>query len=257
MPEELSGGRFAGPVRHGREVVRRPQQDNSTVHLLLEHFENAGCELTPRFLGTGEDGAERLSYIEGVTGYPPLSESLRSDEALVSVARAIRTVHDATAGFVPPADAHWHGYDLVQPTMIDCIGHGDLAPWNIVFSGAEVRGIIDWDAARPSSRVWDLGYAAHQFVPFHPAPAMAASGWQTEPDRAARLRLFVEAYGLGIDPADVVDAAILRLLSIGGFLDQRARAGDPAYEVQNRERHANGYRRAAANLIMLRDGLLG
>lgn len=257
MPEELSGGRFAAPTRRGRQVIRRPQQDNRTVRLLLEHFASVGCELTPRFLGVEPDGAERLSFIDGVTGYPPLSAELRSDEALVSVARAIRTVHDASVGFVPPADARWHGYDLVQPTVIDCIGHGDLAPWNIVFEGTEVRGIIDWDAARPSSRVWDLGYAAHQFVPFHPAASMPASGWQTEPDRADRLRIFVEAYGLGVEAADLVDAAALRLLSIGGFLDRRARAGDPAYEVQTRERHANGYRRAAANLIMMRDSLLG
>jgi len=41
-----------------------------------------GADLTRRFLGLTDDGAERLSYIEGTTDYPPPSEAIRSDEAL-------------------------------------------------------------------------------------------------------------------------------------------------------------------------------
>lgn len=35
---------------------------------------------------------ERLTFVAGVTGYPPLSEEIRSDDALVSVGRALRAV---------------------------------------------------------------------------------------------------------------------------------------------------------------------
>ena len=62
----------------------------------------------------------------------------------------------------------------------------------MVFDGTYVRGIIDWDTARPSTRVWDLSYAVHQFVPFHPADDLLAWGWPYEPDRRRRLRLFLD-----------------------------------------------------------------
>ena len=58
MSEELTGGRFASPVRQGREVIRRPPQDNGTIRMLLQHFEQVGCNLTPRFLGLTADGAD-------------------------------------------------------------------------------------------------------------------------------------------------------------------------------------------------------
>lgn len=201
MVDELERGRFARPVRHGSEVHRSPSGENVAVHRLLLHFEAVGCTLTPRFLGLTAEGAERLSFIEGTTGYPPLSDAIRSDEALVSVARAIRAVHDASVGFTPSPDAVWQSYEIARPATYDCVGHHDLAPWNVVFDGTEVRGIIDWDVAGPSNRVWDLAYAAHQFVPFHPTPDLAAWGWSAEPDRAARLRLFLSSYGLGVQAA--------------------------------------------------------
>jgi hypothetical protein len=150
----MQGGRFSKPVRRGDTVERRAAPSSANVHALLRQFERVGFALAPKFVGTAA-GREVLTFIEGETGYPPLPESQRSDEALVNVARAIRAMHDATQGFVPVDPEAWHDLEVAVPARIDCIGHHDLAPWNIVFDGGQVVGIIDWDSIRPSNRVWD------------------------------------------------------------------------------------------------------
>jgi aminoglycoside phosphotransferase (APT) family kinase protein len=89
----------------------------------------------------------------------------------------------------PPDPAGWDRQEVALPAEIDCIGHADLAPWNLIFDGDQVIGIIDFDFAGPSNRAWDLSYLAHQLVPLHPASDLAGFGWDTEPDRARRLRI--------------------------------------------------------------------
>ncbi|MDA1362645.1 phosphotransferase [Glycomyces luteolus] len=252
--DEMARGRFAGVRREGDTVVRHPTVDNSGSRALLRHFADKGCSLTPRLLETSEQH-ERLSYIPGVTGYPPLTEALRSEEALVAVARAARTLHDLSVSFTDRESYEWHPLETCRPVGGEIIGHGDLAPWNIVFAGTEVTGIIDWDAAGPMTRSWDMAYLAHQFVPFHLGDDISSWGWDRPPDRRARLALLCDAYG-GLDQEDVVDDAILRLHSTGMFLRQRIQAGDPRFEAQRRERHDRGFMAAAAKLAALRDTLL-
>ncbi|TDX02626.1 aminoglycoside phosphotransferase family protein [Kribbella sp. VKM Ac-2566] len=253
MDDVMPGGRFAKPVRQGGTVRRRSGSANT--HALLRHFERVGFDLAPRLVAV--DGAtETLSYLPGTTGYPPLTEELRSDRALVSVARAIRRLHDATEGFEPVEPEDWRELEVAVPVRIDCVGHHDLAPWNLVFDGPEVTGIIDWDTIRPSNRRWDLAYAAHQFVPFHPAASLEPFGWPEEPDRSGRLRLFCASYGLGVAPAELVDLIGIRLLSFAAYIEQQVRAGDPAFDVHRDEDHAGGYRAAAAYVLANRTTLL-
>lgn len=247
MDDPMSRGVFADPVRRGDTVERRPGPGANAVRALLAHFERVGFDLAPRYLGTTADGTrEVLSFIAGETGYPPLAAALRSDAALTGVARAIRAMHDATRGFPLAEHDGWAAPEVAMPVAVDCVGHRDLAPWNLVFDGSRVVGIIDWDFAGPSNRAWDLAYAAHQFVPFHPMPDLPAFGWAVEPDRAARLRLFAEAYGGGVTPDEIVDLAIVRLVATAAHIEARIRAGDPAYEMHRRDGHAAGYRAAAA-----------
>lgn len=254
--EQMGYGRFSKPVRHEAEVHRYPPQDNREVHRFLRHLEAAGCSLAPRYLGQAPDGAERLSYIAGVTGYPPLEDEVRSDAALTSVGRAIRRVHDASHGFAWALNVESGEQSTVKPRVIDCIGHHDLAPWNMVFDGTDVVGIIDWDTAGPSSRVWDLAYAAHQFVPFHQSADLAAWGWNTEPDRRARLRLLLASYAGSISPTELIDAAVLRLMATGAHIELQGLAGTPAFQQIYEDGHQVGYRNAAASLIGMRDSLL-
>ncbi|GIM94382.1 phosphotransferase enzyme family protein [Paractinoplanes toevensis] len=258
MTEAMDRGRFSKPVRNGDVVERVLGPGRSNVHALLEHLHERGFDLAPRFLGVTSDGSrERLSFLSGDTGYPPLAAALRSDAALVDVARAARKLHDASEGFVAPEPGRWSGHDYAGPVRPDCVGHLDLAPWNITFDGEQVTGIIDWDFAAPTSRMWDLAYAAHQFVPLHPSEALAAWGWDTEPDRVARLRMFAQAYGEPATPAELVDLAAMRLLSIGAHIEDRIRAGDPAFAVHRDEDHGSGYRTAAAWILTHRAELLG
>jgi Ser/Thr protein kinase RdoA (MazF antagonist) len=253
MDEVMHGGRFASPVRQGDTVRRR--RGTANTHALLRHLQAVGFDLSPRLIAVEEE-FETLSFLPGTAGYPPLSNELRSDQALVSVAKAIRRLHDATEGFVPVDAGEWNDLEVAAPVRIDCVGHHDLAPWNLVFEGAEVVGIIDWDSIRPSNRVWDLAYAAHQFVPFHPPAWLKPFGWEVEPGRAARLRMFCAAYG-GVDPAEVVDLVVIRLLAFAAHIEQQVRAGDPAFDVHRDEDHADGYRAAVSYILENRAVLLG
>jgi hypothetical protein len=257
MAEAMPGGRFARPVRRGDIVERDAGPRHQYVHELLGYLEARGFGLAPRYLGMTPDGRrEILSYIDGEVGYPPLPAFVRSAEALVSVARAIRALHDAADGFIPSVTGPRYSHDVCIPDRIDCVGHGDLAPWNVVFRGSDVVGIIDWDSAGPSSRAWDLSYAAYQFVPFTPTPELQVWGWPHEPDRAARLALFADAYGDLVDTAELVDLAIIRLVSIAAKIEREVRAGNPAFRTHREEQHAQGYRRAAQFVIENRDSLL-
>ncbi|WP_285584229.1 phosphotransferase [Actinoallomurus iriomotensis] len=173
------------------------------------------------------------------------------------MARAVRAMHDAAQGFQPPDPDGWRHREVAVPVHVDCVGHHDLAPWNIVFAGTRVTGIIDWDFAGPSNRAWDLCYVAHRFVPLSSPRLSRAFGWDGEqPDRPARLRLLADAYGHDITPELLLDLAAVRLSSIAANIDQRIRAGDPAFEVHRRERHADGYREDVRFILGERDALL-
>lgn len=97
------------------------------------------------------------------------------------------------------------------------ICHGDLGPWNVVWRGLTPVGLVDFDFAQPGPPMDDIAYALEYLVPFRDdAQALRSHGFRATPDRARRLGLFAEAYGLD-GPAGLVDAVIRR---------QRRTAGD-------------------------------
>jgi Ser/Thr protein kinase RdoA (MazF antagonist) len=107
----------------------------------------------------------------------------------------VRELHDASAGFVPPPDARWTV--AIPPDGADLVCHQDLAPWNLIRDG-DRWVFVDWDAAAPGTRLWDLAYVAQTFAP------LVAGG----------------------DPA--VDAPRLRAVADGYRLDAEGRAALPA-----------------------------
>lgn len=62
--------------------------------------------------------------------------------------------------------------------------HNDLAPWNLIIGERWV--FIDWDAAAPSTRLWDLAYAAQAFTLNDPS--------QSPHDAARGLAAFIDGY---------------------------------------------------------------
>ena len=171
-------------------TVRKPvTRATPAVEALLAHLDDFPG--APRHLGRDDQSRQVLEYVPGTLDDLPATPA-----ELRRVGRLIRDLHDAIADFRPPADASWEV--VIPPDRDDLVCHHDLAPWNLVRGEGDRWVFIDWDGAGPGSRLWDLGYAAHGFVPLH----------------------------AGGDPA--VDGPRLRALADGYRLDQEQRAELPA-----------------------------
>jgi hypothetical protein len=219
--EPLAGGNAsAGVVRVG-DTVRRPAGPwTAAVHALLEYLHAAGFTGAPRPLGIDERGREVLTFVPGTVVWPDGFSLVEPAGGLARVARLVRDFHDAVEGFVPPADPRWQV--LIPAEGDGIIAHHDLAPWNLV-AGDGGWAFIDWDTAAPGSRLWDVAYAVHGFIPMSADPA-----WQRG-DAAARLRVFADAYGLDEEQRRrLVPMLSRRAWSMHDFLrDQAARGTQP------------------------------
>jgi hypothetical protein len=147
----------------------------------------------PRHLGRDEDGRQVVEFVPGTLALH--SEPL-SLAGLSRVGGIVRAIHDASAGFTAPADAGW---DTLIPAPStppgdELVCHNDLAPWNLLVGDRWV--FIDWDGAGPSTRLWDLAYAAQSFT---------VGDVTADPDGSAqRLAAFVAGY----DPDDGLRAEL-------------------------------------------------
>lgn len=184
----LGGGNVSRRVVRIGDTVRRPAGPwTPAVHALLGHLHAAGFHGAPRPLGLDELGREVLTFIPGTIPWPDSVHLLDPDDRLRRVARLIRDFHDAVTGFCPPPDARWQALIPAEGTGI--ISHHDLAPWNLVISPRRWV-FIDWDTAAPGSRLWDVAYALHGFVPLSANPRYQRG------NPARRMGLFADAYGL-------------------------------------------------------------
>lgn len=182
---ELLGGNVSLEVVRVGDTVRRPTTPwSSSVDALLGHLHGVGFEGAPRALGYDEAGRQMLSFAEGYVGPDPSDLDVAR---LKEVGRLIRRLHDAASSFVPPPDAVWNV--AIAPDREELICHHDLAPWNLVRTATNLV-LIDWDGAGPGSRLWDLAYAAHGFVPLSPGASLS------DESAAARLAALVDGYGL-------------------------------------------------------------
>jgi thiamine kinase-like enzyme len=170
------------------------------VHALLHHLEDVGFSYSPRVLGIDGQGREMLSYIDGATAWWPWPPALLADDGLRAVGRMIRELTQAVATFLEPPNAVWHSGARAGGV----VRHGDLAPWNTVWDGQRLVGLIDWDTAEPAPPGWDLAQAAWSFIPLH-----SPKEWQTEDFPTMdmqRHRLAVLCDECAADPAEVLDA---------------------------------------------------
>jgi Phosphotransferase enzyme family len=194
-----------GVVRIG-DTVRRPRQPQSAfVAAYLGRLESVGFAGAPRFLGVDRQGRDVLDFVAGdVPGAPPEAWAC-TDEVVAGVARLVRSLHDASDGWVPPPDLVWFGRDRAGPDLPpelvalpgppELVAHCDVTPQNVVFRDGVPVALIDFDIARPTRRVADLLTTAMWWVPLmHPDDRAPA---QRDVDVPARLRLFFDAYGVG------------------------------------------------------------
>jgi hypothetical protein len=191
-----------GIVRRGDRLLRPMGSWSPAVHEYLRYLEAAGFEGSPRVLGT-EGDREVLTFIDGDVAMDPLWQPghghrlppyARTEVALRAAAKLIRKLHAASSGFRPAVTCYrFHPY---PPTDEEIVSHGDLGPWNTVYRNGVPVAFIDWDAAQPVQPLADLADAAWTFVPLAPPGQLAEAGFDPLPDLPARLRAFLDAYGL-------------------------------------------------------------
>lgn len=213
------------------------------------------CPHVPTLLEIDRHGRQLLTYINGTTAYPPYDPVVLSEESLRSCAAMIRQIHDKTVELAGLPESLPDSHETARPLDIDCIGHGDIAPWNIVFDGSQAVALIDWDTAAPSSRVWDMAYLAHHMVPFHSDSSLAGWGWHEPPNRKRRLDIIVQTYGPPLTAPDIVEAAIIRLCSMGSKIQQSGRGGDPRFHSQFVSGQGPAYFAAAESFIRMSEDL--
>jgi hypothetical protein len=210
------------PVDIDEGVVRRPlTAATETVHALLRHLRASGVEGVPEPLGVGE-GREQLRFIEGESGGDGWFHQ-HSDEGLASAARFLRRIHDASAAWVPPAEATWGAPAVDGTDLVVC--HGDPGPWNFVWHEQEAVGLLDWDYVHPGPRLDDVAYALRWFVPLRSDEhALEWHHFPVVPDRRHRVEVFLEAYG-DLPAFDVVDTVAARMRATSDLVSAMAAQG--------------------------------
>jgi Ser/Thr protein kinase RdoA (MazF antagonist) len=113
--------------------------------------------------------------------------------------------------------------------------HNDLAPWNLLIGERWV--FIDWDASAPSTRLWDLAYAAQAFT---------LSDVQRDPHEAASdLAAFVTGYGASFDlRAALPSTMITRARAMYSLLADSHHAGIQPWSDMYRDGHGDHWRAA-------------
>lgn len=113
----------------------------------------------------------------------------------------------------------------------------DLAPWNLVRND-ERWVFIDWDSAGPSSRLWDLAYAANAFVLFRPGGDVEVDG--------QGLRALVGGYGLDSEQRRALPAQIAgHTRGMYDLLVRGSRTGEQPWAQLHAEGHADVWGPAA------------
>ncbi|MER5321634.1 phosphotransferase [Streptosporangium roseum] len=216
----LVGGEVTeGVVRVG-DTVRRPVGFNAPlVHALLRHLEVVGFAGAPRFLGVDAAGREVLTFIAGEVAGRPRPAWIADEARLASVGRLVRAYDDAAAGFVLPEGVRpFAGLGrLTEPPGMppapsypaELVGHMDFTPDNIVFRDGEAVALIDFDMAKPVSRVDEVCNAMLSWAPL--GDPVDADPLLRDVDAPRRCRILADAYGMSdTDRSRLVEVAVMR-----------------------------------------------
>jgi len=197
--EPLIADGFTQGIVRIDDTVRRPLRPFSlTVQAYLAHLRDAGFTGAPLPLGIDEQGREVLSFVPGNVARCLLPEERASEEVLIALARLIRSLHDASVGWVPPPGAAWYASPAspTQPIteLAELVSHRDYALGNVIFRGGLPAALIDFDFAKPTTRIYDIANALWYWAPLRDPrdrpPGLAGA------DIPHRVAVFADAYGM-------------------------------------------------------------
>ena len=203
------------PVTRAGDAVLRPAAPwTASVHALLAHVRARDVTWVPEPRGTHPDGRAEVSWVEGDVPAYPMPAYVWEPAVLDCAAAMLRALHDATEGF----DRSGRSWALPGHEPAEVICHNDFAPYNLAFRDGLPAGAIDFEAASPGPRAWDLAYLAYRLVPLaHPDnPDLPPRA-----DAAARFERLCAAYG------DVEPCAVLAL--VPARLRELAATAPPAH----------------------------
>ena len=242
--QQLHGGitNVGHVVRVGPHVVRPSSPHTGSIHAFLRAVRHSGFEGAPTPVGIDDDGRERLMFIDGDVPIPPYPGWSQSDTALASIARVLRGLHDAARGF-DPQGLTWNA-DLADPAGGTLVCHNDVCPENVVFRDGIAIALLDFEFAAPGRPVYDVAHLARLCVPVEHEVDQLRLGWRPA-DRAARLRLVADAYGLDHDGrAELLPAMDSAIDRLEAAVRRSVAAGDPnAVELWSRTGGSDRYDR--------------
>jgi hypothetical protein len=264
--EELLAWEGVTPVVRVGDTVRRPIRPfTATVQAYLEHLHSRGFTEAPVPLGYDDQSREVLSYVAGEVPLEPLPDWATGPQVLVALARLVRRLHDAAQDWTPPPDAVWGSIPGTPPSGVvplfdvpELISHQDYCPGNVVFREGLPAALIDFDLARPTTRVADAVNAMYWWVPLldplDRPPALVNA------DAAVRVRLFADAYGMdAAQRAEVIAVAVRRATNASLTMHAAAKV-DPVFRrwwnEGVKDRMPRAERWIATNAASIHDQLL-
>lgn len=242
--EILIGGNSTVVTRVGGTVRRDAGPWTVAVHTLLGALRSAGIAGVPQALGTDDGGREILTFVPGDAAHYPLPEWVWDQAILTEAGIFLRRIHDASTGLAG-AGLEWQ-LPTHHPAEVVC--HNDMAPYNMLFRGGRLVGLIDFDTASPGPRAWDLAYVAYRLVP------LGENGGSTAPpesERARRLESLIDAYGMPFDHLELLEILATRLDELADLTDGRAAATGRTDFLD----HSAMYRRDRDHVAVLAAGI--
>jgi hypothetical protein len=234
----LTGGTIV-VVRIGATVRKPVRPWSPAMRALLHQLRAAGVNGVQAWHGVDEKNRDIFDYLLGEAGNYPLSAQMRSDNALVSAARLLRSIHDASVPLVDEPDLPWQS-PPIEPVEVIC--HGDFGTYNCVFEADEAVGVIDFDEAYPGPRRGDLASGLYRFAPL--TDPANNNGFGDALEQARRARLFLDAYGCTRQlRRDAVDAVAPRIAQAIAYMRDAAAGGDPNFARYIADGHPEVYLR--------------
>ena len=256
---ELTGGREGKIFKIGNLVSRPLNPWTPTIHAYLNHLHSQGINFVPKPHSINQQtGIEQVSFVEGEVCTYPLNKAFSSQTALISAAKLLRKMHDASVGFLNQlaGDEVWM-LPKFEPAEIIC--YADYAPYNVVVKNAQVVGIIDFDTCHPNTRIWDIAYAIYRWAPINRPDADDVFG--TADEHISRAKIFCDSYGVDAEMrSQVVPIMIKRLEVMVNYITTQAANGNEDFIKNMQDGHHIHYLKDVeyikANAKTIANGLL-